>query len=282
MTLDLRVTSRALELDEDGIWRTREGIARAMSFPATGHEACWQIEDASFWFSHRNACIEAALARARARGPLLDVGAGNGFVSAALARAGLTPVALEPGEVGARNARRRGLDTVVCAELEGARFSDEAFRSAGAFDVIEHVEDDVALLREIRRVLARGGVLAVTVPAYAWLWSAEDVVAGHHRCYTLASLEGTLARAGFETTYASYLFAPLVGPLFALRSLPHRLGLRQEEPVADMEARAAAQHVPNGVAKRVASGLLAPEVELVRRGRTIPVGTSCLAVAVAR
>jgi SAM-dependent methyltransferase len=160
--LDLRAASRVLEPGDDGVWRTRDGVAHTVSFPETGHEACYEIEDASFWFSHRNACIEAALARARARGPFLDVGAGNGFVSAALARRGLSPVALEPGEMGARNARRRGLETVVCAKLEDARFADGSFESAGAFDVIEHVEDDVGLLREMRRVLVRGGVLAVT------------------------------------------------------------------------------------------------------------------------
>lgn len=278
---DVGAASSALERDPSGIWRARAAGASAVSFPETGHAACLEIEDASFWFSHRNACIGAALARAGARGPFLDVGAGNGFVSRSLAAQGLEPVALEPGEEGATNARRRGLASVVCAKLEDARFEAGTFRSAGAFDVVEHVADDVGLLREIRRVLGTGGVLGVTVPAHAWLWSAEDDLAGHHRRYSLGSLRETLARAGFEVSYASYFFAPLVGPLFVARSVPFRLRRGARRSTTELEAHAAAQHVPSANVRRVAAGILAPEVALVAAGRVIPFGTSCLAVAVA-
>jgi hypothetical protein len=58
-----------------------------------------------------------------------------------------------------------------------------------------------------------------------------------------------MTRAGFDVICASYVFAPLTGPLFALRSLPYRMGRRLSEPVVDVEARAAAQHVPVAVAR---------------------------------
>ena len=268
--------ARNLTQGADQIWRARDARAHALSFPAHGHAACFAIEDASFWFAHRSACITAVLRRHGVVGPLLDVGGGNGAVSAALERAGIETVLLEPGLTGARNAHARGLRNVVCATLEDADFADRAFDAVGLFDVIEHVDDDAALLRAAHRVLRPGGTLCVTVPAHGWLWSAEDELAGHHRRYTCGSLGATLARCGFEVAYQSYLFAPLVAPVLALRTVPHRLAKRS---TATLERRAAAYHAPSPLVRRALELALAPELAAIRAGRRVPFGTSCLTLA---
>jgi SAM-dependent methyltransferase len=185
---------------------------------------------------------------------------------------------LEPGVVGARNARSRGIRGVVCATLEQAAFAPGSFGATGLFDVVEHVEDDVGLLRSIHQVLRPGGIVCVTVPAYEWLWSAEDEHAGHFRRYTLASIRRVLERASFAVQYETYLFAPLVAPIFVLRSLRHRLF---GEPPSTKDASAAREHDPSPRARALMERLLAPEPRLIREGRTIPVGTSCLVVAAA-
>jgi SAM-dependent methyltransferase len=247
-----------------------------ISFPDTGHDSCFQIEDDSFWFAHRNACITAALRRAHVTGPLLDVGGGNGAVSAALEHAGISTVLLEPGPVGARNARARGLTNVVCATLGDAGFAERSFSAAGLFDVAEHVEDDAALLGEVHAVLQPGGTLCITVPAHRVLWSAEDELAGHFRRYTLRGLRATLEACGFAVHYETYFFAPLALPVFLMRSLPHRLRRRS---AAAVEQGAAEQHVTSPIVRRAVDALLAPELHRIRAGRSVPLGTSCLAVA---
>ena len=274
---DLGRLSRALERDEDGIWRA--GALQALSFPEEGHDACFRLEDDSFWFAHRNACITKALLRHGALGLLLDIGGGNGAVSHALEQAGIETVLLEPAPQGARNARRRGLRNVVCATMQNAQFESASFSAAGAFDVIEHVEDDEALVRETHRVLRPGGVLCITVPAFPWLWSAEDDLAGHHRRYTLGRLRAALSRCSFDVRYETYLFAPLTVPLFLLRSLRHRL---HERTATAVEEGAEEQHLTSPIVRRAVDALLAPELRRIGAGRGMPFGTSCLVVATKR
>ena len=275
--IELSRLSPVLTCDDDGIWRARNGSNAKLSFPEDGHEACFRVEDESFWVAHRNACITAALERYNIDGPLLDVGGGNGAVSQALEKHGLNTVLLEPGPEGARNARQRNLRSVVNATLEDAHFADASFAAAGAFDVLEHIPDDGAILREVHRVLRHDGVLCVTVPAYRWLWSSEDDLAGHHRRYTLARLEKVLERCDFKVKFQTYFFAPLTLPVFLMRSVPHYLRRRSDSA---MNETASGQHTPRPMVRRAIDALLAPELERIRLGRAIPIGTSCLAVAV--
>jgi SAM-dependent methyltransferase len=274
---DLGRLARRLVQDDVGIWRATGATERRLSFPAHGHDACFGIEDSSFWFAHRNDCITEALARQRIDGPLLDIGGGNGYVSQALERSRIETVLLEPGAQGARNARHRGLRNVVCATLEDACFEPGSFAAAGLFDVVEHVADDAGLLREVHRIVRPGGILCVTVPAHGWLWSGEDEVTGHHRRYTLPRLRSLLSRCAFSVRYETYFFAPLTVPVFLLRSLPHRLRHRS---AAMVEQGAAQQHVPSPRVRRAMDGLLALELRRIRRGRRVPFGTSCLVIAV--
>lgn len=275
--VDLTKISKKLAKEDSGIWVPTSGEGREhVSFPEAAYAACFELEDASFWFAHRNEVISLALRQHPIAGPFLDVGGGNGAVSRRLATDGLETVVLEPGAEGARNARSRGLPTVVCATLEKAGFEAGSFGGAGLFDVIEHVEHDADLLAHVHDVLRPNGVLALTVPAYSWLWSAEDEIAGHHRRYTLGRLRKVLEGAGFDVHYETYFFAALTVPIFFARSVRYRLGRRPSKDVWD---KAGKQHTPNGPARAVLDLLLAPELAAVGAGKSLPFGTSCLAIA---
>ncbi len=273
---DTDFLSRAgnLRLNPEGIWQTSQ--SQELSYPADGNERCFQLEDTSFWFRHRNNCIAEVFKRFRPDGPILDVGGGNGYVTRRLLDEGMEAVLLEPGTQGAWNGRvRRQIPQVVCGTLQDAGFEPESVPAIGLFDVLEHIEDDAGFIRDLHRVLCPGGLLCLTVPAWSWLWSPSDDQAGHFRRYRLGDLE-RLLRPMFTLEYASGFFLALVAPIFLLRALPWRLGLCGQGGVLSDEKEHGAD---SGLSSRILKRLLDREIPRIRRGEKIPFGASCLIMA---
>ncbi len=266
-----------LSLGADGIWHSAS--TAALSYPVGGNDDCFGIEDRSFWFRHRNACIGAVVRQTMTQhaGPLFDVGGGNGFVAKGLVEQGIDTVLVEPGLAGARNARQRGVMQVVCATAANANFRAQSLPSVGLFDVIEHIEDEHRFLADIRALIRPGGHVFATVPAYQWLWSGEDEAAGHFRRYTPTQIGSVLERAGFKLVFCSGIFRPLVLPIALMRAVPHRLGFKQS---ANTPEQSAQEHgASGGLGARVMNRLLAPELVNLTAGRSMAIGASCLVVA---
>src|SRR5258706_8348496 len=178
--MDLYDIAPGLSLDPAGYWLAPEQVR--ISYPADGNDNCLTMEEASFWFTHRNRAITAAVRRhPPADGPIFDVGAGNGYVSAALEAAGFPTIAIEPNRAGARNAVSRHVSHVVCGSLPSSAFRAGTAGAIGLFDVLEHIDADRDYLRSLRPYLKTGGRLYLTTPAFSWLWSENDVRAGHFR-----------------------------------------------------------------------------------------------------
>lgn len=273
--MDVESLSDALRLDPDtGIWRAQSGAA--ISYPDDHNAACFLLEDHSFWFSHRNRCITAAVRRFPPRGFILDVGGGNGYVAEGLVHAGYETVLLEPGPDGARNARQaRRLPTVINATLDEARLRPGSIPNIGLFDVLEHIEDDQSFVRTLFHLMQPGGFLYLTVPSFNWLWSMSDVDAMHHRRYTKRMLGDVLA-GRFEVLYSTYLFQRLLPVSILFRALPYAVGLARPKPASAYQVDHAAGN------KRLADTLgrlLQNEVAAIAGGKSLRIGSSLLVVA---
>jgi SAM-dependent methyltransferase len=216
-------TAADLYQHDNGIWYAAQ--QQPLSYPSAGNDYCFEIEDKSFWFQHRNSCIVELVKMfpPRMHAPIIDVGGGNGFVAKGLLDAGWDVVVVEPGPAGARNARQRGLPHVVCATTNAAGFKNQSIAAIGLFDVLEHIEDDEGFLRHLHDLLEPGGVLYLTVPANPYAWSAEDVHAGHFRRYTRRTLSRVLADAGLGYQFMTSIFSWLLVPVLLLRAIPYRV-----------------------------------------------------------
>jgi SAM-dependent methyltransferase len=273
--VDVLAIAPGLTLGEDGIWRA--SAHAAVDYPDEANAFCFAIEEASFWFNHRNRIIADTVRRFPPGGVIADIGAGNGYVALALERAGFAAIAIEPGMTGARNARSRGL-TTICATLGEAGFRPGSLAAAGLFDVLEHLRDDGRFLREVHQRLRPRGRLYLSVPACPWLWSAEDDLVGHHRRYTARALRAVCESAGFRVEWTTYFFWPLPLPLFLLRTLPSRLGRR-----TTLDPHTTAGELrPSRLVDGMMASLLGAEERWLGRGGTLPIGTSCLLVATAQ
>ncbi len=140
----------------------------------------------------------------------------------------------------------------------------DAFDVVGAFDVIEHMEEDDQALRQMFAACRSGGGIVLTVPQHAWLWSARDELAGHQRRYGRAELLRKLSAAGFERAWATS-FVTLLLPLMALSRL--------QKHARESEMR------PGRVANAVLGAFMHLERGLIAAGLSLPAGGSLLAVA---
>ncbi len=251
--IDISQIASNLEFSADGLWRAR--TQTAISYPDEGNAICYEVEESSFWFRHRNQCILKIVSLFPPQGAIFDIGGGNGFVASALMKAGFETVLVEPGP-GAFNALRRQIPVVIQATLQDAGFHPGSLPAAGLFDVLEHIEDDAQFLQSLAMQMRSGGRLYLTVPAGMWLWSAVDEDSGHYRRYSLPALHMLLEKSGFEVEFASYFFRAMVVPIFLFRALPSRLGWRKSKPVVSLKRELAPPPLPSRLRGRAEPGIV--------------------------
>jgi 2-polyprenyl-3-methyl-5-hydroxy-6-metoxy-1,4-benzoquinol methylase len=272
----INMTDFSTELiQKDGIWHAK--TASDISYPEAGNEICYQIEENSFWFKHRNNCILTAIKKYNEGRLFFDIGGGNGFVAKGIEANGLKTILIEPGIKGCLNARKRQLQNIVCATLEDAHFKKGTLPSVGLFDVVEHIENDVAFLSMIHDYMQVGGKVYITVPAFQTLWSNEDVDAGHYRRYTTKQLCDTLQQVGFKITYSSYIFSILPIAVFLFRSLPSKLGFNKNS--GDLNKHKNEHQSKPGLVDSILNRIWQYEVNRISAGKSISIGGSCFVVA---
>jgi len=272
--IDFRSISNNLELVDD-IWVAKS--KSKISYPDEANENCFQIEENSFWFRHRNNCIIEVVKQFPPKGIFFDIGGGNGFVAKELEESGIETVLVEPGEIGVSNARKRGLRHIICATLEDAGFKSHTLSTVGLFDVVEHIEDDKTFLKFVFDFLESKGKLYITVPAFNFLWSKEDDDAGHFKRYTIKSISEILNEIGFYVEYATYIFSILPIPIFLFRSLLDKLGLGKNRA---REERHKHEHCQRkGIMGKLLGNVLNMELKCIKDKKMIPFGSSCLIVA---
>ena len=230
-----------------------------------------QAEDRHWWYRGRRTVLEGVISRlALPEHPrILDAGCGSGRNMVDLARHGAV-TGVELSETSVELARARGAGEVIAGSVLDMPLPDDSFQLAVSLDVIEHLEDDLGALRELRRVVAPGGSLLLTVPAYGWLWSGHDEINHHHRRYTRRSLQAAAEQCGWQQVRTTYFNSLLLPVAIVLRVLD-RFNTKTTESSLDL-------WVPPAPLNWLLERPLALEAAMIARGGRIPAGLSLLAV----
>lgn len=249
----------------------RDGVSHR--FPEEAFAHLVDLEDKHFWFRSRVRLITWALEHHFPNAQsLLDVGCGTAGVLESIRRARPTMrlVGADTSEQALRMAASRVDAEFVRADAVDLPFDDE-FDVVGTFDVLEHVDDDAAALRQLASVLRPGGGLIATVPLYGWLWSRADDYGGHRRRYTTRAIESRVLSAGFSIL-RSTAWMTLLLPVVALSRIVERKKKHDAyDPTREL--------VISPTLNQALEAILAVENSAIRRGVSMPVGVSRLIVA---
>lgn len=216
----------------------------------------------SWWYAGREAIIARALKpfMAGKQGKVLDFGAGQGGMQHFLSNYG-NVFAYEKDKDAVAKAATRGYEAVYTEESEVGQ--KPLYTLIGAFDVLEHIEDDAAAASMLSGLLLPGGILVVSVPAYNFLWSEHDVINHHFRRYTRAGITSLLGSAGFTVQYCTY-WNFLLFPLAVIVRLFNKTG-------------EGAFNLPRAI-DRLLTGLLRAE-SLIIPALSFPCGSGIVVVA---
>jgi SAM-dependent methyltransferase len=230
-----------------------------------------RAEESHWWYrGRRRIVIDTVTDLATGPAPrILDAGCGSGRNMVELARLG-SVTGTDVSERALELARERDVGAAELAPLETLPFDDDSFDLITCLDVIEHIPDDVGALRELQRVVAPGGWLVVTVPAYPWLWGRHDEANHHQRRYTKKTLVAAATSAGWQLERLTHFNALLLPAAAAYRLVERRLNPRGDAP-SELDRTPA-------WANRALERVLRGEARVLRGGRHIPFGLSLLGV----
>jgi len=233
------------------------------------------IEDGHFWFEPRNRLIAGLTERFfPAARSYLEIGCGTGFVFRRMAglREWTRLVGSELQPAGLRVAQRRLGKPAEWLQMDARSLPvREEFDLLGCYDVLEHVQDDEAVLEEVYAALRPGGGAILAVPQHPMLWSALDERVHHVRRYRRDELEKKAKAAGFRILFSSsYTFATL--PLMIASRMTQKINRSSSSSRNKLEFR------PPFIVNAILRAVLHLEVTLTMAGLRWPAGGSRIVV----
>jgi len=250
-----------------------ESSVDSTSFKADYFGQLINLEKENFWFRSRNRLIIWALARYFPKAKnLLEIGCGTGFVLSGI-RQVLPDVALYGSDIfidGLAFAQKR-LPGVSLFQMDARNIPFVCeFDTIGAFDVLEHIDDDNTILFQMFKATRPGGGILITVPQHRFLWSNVDEYACHKRRYTRKELVQKVERVGFKiirtTSFVSFLL-----PLMLISRIKRNRSRGCFNPLAEFKIG----HFMNAAFEKI----LEFEQVLIESGFSFPLGGSLFLIA---
>lgn len=233
------------------------------------YQDLYNLEEKHWWHISKRRIVQIMMKAYNkvSKPKILDVGCGAGKNMEQLQKFGQVWGLDNSGEA-IKFCKKRGLKNLQLSNAEQTRLKPNFFNIITLLDVLEHT-DDKKCLKEMMRILNKGGILIITVPAFSWLWSDWDKVLHHNRRYNLKELTNILERNGFKIIKITYLYSFLVLPSLIIRRIKQNLFKEKPYPSDFL--------LSNQVVNKVMGLLASFEFKLAQKVK-IPIGTSLLAV----
>lgn len=245
----------------------------AGGFDSSYFDVLAALEDQNFWFRARNRIILWSLKKyAPNFSSLLEIGCGTGFVLSAIFNE-YPNIKLTGSELfvnGLSHSKTRLPSTnLLQMDAREIPFINE-FDVIGAFDVLEHIKQDEIVLGEMHKALKRNGLLLLTVPQHAWLWSVTDEYAKHERRYSESEIANKLGVAGFKIVRSTSFVTTLLPALIASR-LTKSFDTNRFDPISELKI--------NPLLNFMFERLLQAELAGIKLGLSYSIGGSRLIIA---
>lgn len=248
-------------------------VQEGLGFKSSYFSELSKLEELNFWFRARNRLIIWALGYyCPDFHSFLEIGCGTGFVLSGITK--VYPNAYLQGSelfIKGLDFAANRLPSVNLMQMDARHipFVSE-FDSVGAFDVLEHIEEDRQVLSQIHKALNPGGILILTVPQHNWLWSPVDDYACHVRRYSARELHDKLKDTGFEILRSSSFVTSLL-PAMLISRFIQKLKAKDSNPSAGLNI--------SSWLNWIFEKILNAEIHLIRCGINYPLGGSRLVVA---
>ena len=155
-------------------------------------------------------------------------------------------------------------------------FADGQFDLVCAFDVVEHVQDDLLAVTELHRVCKPGGHVFTTVPAFQSLWSEHDEINMHFRRYTMRGHLALYTKQNAEVRFKSYFNFWLFLPIYVTRILSNLFRKKGSPPKSDFGK---AGESDGGFISKLLFNVFRSEGLFLKRQISLPVGVSLMVIS---
>jgi SAM-dependent methyltransferase len=231
----------------------------------------YRQEESHWWFAARSEIVRRIIesyGNLKPGDTILDIGCGTGAIMKELSDR-YRVVGIDMSPIAIEYSKKRGLEEVFVMPVQEFPRDKYNVRAAMMLDVIEHIDDDIDVLRSAREIVGPEGRVIVTVPAYMWMWGAHDLLHHHKRRYTAKTLRAALEKAGLEPIKLTY-FNTLLFPLAAVKKL---LDKGKTPSIDEVHL-----DQPSGIVNSIFRKVFAAERGILPSAN-LPFGVSLLAVA---
>lgn len=184
----------------------------------------YEAEENHWWHQHKRSIAQQILGKYKSNpGRVLDVGAGAGKLLSELQKKGWESNGIDLEPRAKIQSDKRHINIQIADATKKIPFKTDYFDAVFAVDSLEHMENDSAALKEIKRVVKPDGIIYLSVPAYPKLFSYWDKMLGHYRRYSKQSLKKLATDSGLKIERITYYLSFLLLPAMLIRQIKKSL-----------------------------------------------------------